>query len=271
MATAKNTAVAVVEEVKNLPATELGGYDLEDFAGAGLENVSTKDMAIPFLSILQALSPQLDENNGKYVEGAKQGGIINTALGRVYGRDEGIYVVPCGFQSRLVEWTPRESGGGFVAEHPTDSDLLQRTRKNEKGQDALPNGNLLVLTATHYVLLVDPDTGAATQAVIPMSSTQLKKSRAWNSMMASIKVQGKNGMFTPPSFSQLYHLTTGPEKNAKGSWYSWQIENKGLVSVDVFRQACDFAESVKAGAVKIAREEIMGADEHDPLTGECAF
>jgi hypothetical protein len=263
MATGKNTAVAVVkEEVKNLPSAKLGGYDLEALAGAGLENVGTKDLAIPFLSILQALSPQLDENNGKYVEGAKQGCILNSALGRVYGREEGIYVVPCGFQSRLVEWTPRESGGGFVAEHPTDSDLLQRTRKNEKGQDCLPNGNLLVLTATHYVLLVDPETGAANQAVIPMSSTQLKKSRAWNSMMSSIKVQGKNGMFTPPSFSQIYHLTTGPEKNAKGSWYSWNIENKGIVIADVFRQACDFAEAIKAGAVKVARESI------DTETGE---
>ena len=39
-------------------------------AGSGLENVTSEDMAIPRLKILQALSPEVNKNDGKYVEGA---------------------------------------------------------------------------------------------------------------------------------------------------------------------------------------------------------
>ena len=122
----------------------------------------------------------------------------------------------------------------------------------------------MVLTATHYVLLLDGQ-GGAQQAVISMSSTQLKKSRAWNSMMASLKMPGKRGLFTPPSFSHQYKLTTTPEKNRHGAWYSWSIENAGMVSADVFAQAVQFNEAIKIGGVKVAREEPV---DHDSETGE---
>ena len=36
---------------------------LEEEAGAGLENFSTEDMQIPFIRILQALSPQLNKQD----------------------------------------------------------------------------------------------------------------------------------------------------------------------------------------------------------------
>ena len=39
-----------------------------------------------------------------------------------------------------------------------------------------------------------------------MKSTQLKVSRKWNSMMMGIKMQGKNGLFTPPTYSHIYKL-----------------------------------------------------------------
>ena len=54
--------------------------------------------------------------------------------------------------------------------------------KGDKGRDVMPNGNELQNTAQHYVLLLKED-GGYEQAVISMKSTQLKKSRRWNSMM----------------------------------------------------------------------------------------
>ena len=44
----------------NLPSTEKPSF--EDFAGAGLENVTSDDLLVPRLGILQALSPQLNRN-----------------------------------------------------------------------------------------------------------------------------------------------------------------------------------------------------------------
>ena len=40
---------------------------LEEEAGAGLENFTTEDMQIPFIRILQALSPQLNKQDSLYI------------------------------------------------------------------------------------------------------------------------------------------------------------------------------------------------------------
>ena len=57
-----------------------------------------------------------------------------------------------------------------------------------------------------------------------MKSTQKKKSKTWNSMIMSRRVQGKNGMFNPPSWSSAYRLTTTKESNSQNSWYGWVVE-----------------------------------------------
>jgi hypothetical protein len=70
--------------------------------------------------------------------------------------------------------------------------------------------------------MVMSDDGIPEPALITMKSTQLKKSRKWNSMMMSTKLMGKNGPYTPPMYSHLYRLTTQAESNDKGKWYGWK-------------------------------------------------
>ena len=61
-------------------------------------------------------------------------------------------------------------------------------------------------------------------ALISMKSTQLKVSRNWNSMMNSITLTGKNGLFTPPSYSHVYKLKSVQQSNDKGTWFGWTID-----------------------------------------------
>ncbi len=57
-----------------------------------------------------------------------------------------------------------------------------------------------------------------------MKATQLKISRKWNSIMMGIKLQGKNGLFTPPTYSHIYNLSTVQMSNDKGTWFGWEVE-----------------------------------------------
>ena len=59
---------------------------------------------------------------------------------------------------------------------------------------------VIILKRLHLTLSLITN-NPATTALISMKSTQLKISRKWNSMMAGIKMKGKNGLFTPASFS----------------------------------------------------------------------
>ena len=46
---------------------------MQSMAGRGTEQITSKDMSIPFLRILAQLSPQVNKRDGSYVEGAEAG------------------------------------------------------------------------------------------------------------------------------------------------------------------------------------------------------
>ena len=71
-------------------------------------------------------------------------------------------------------------------------------------------------------------------------------------MMQSIKLKGKNGMFTPASFSHQYVLKTSQQSNDKGSWFGWEVTKLGPVeNADLYHQAKSFAESISKGDVQV--------------------
>lgn len=216
------------QESKKTPAEE-SEFGWEQYAEAGLENVSQSDLGIPFLIILQKGNPELDPDSDKYVEGLKMGDIIMTTTKKKYGdRTKPVTVIPISFQKAYVEWTPREAGGGYINSH--GHGIMSKTTKNEKGQDVLENGNIIVTTAYFTVFVYDEDEGEWLQAVIAMSSTQLKKSRQWLTITASHKGTDKSGnKFILPMFSHQYTLTATPESNNKGTWLGWCIEQHEMV------------------------------------------
>ncbi len=132
---------------------------------------------------------------------------------------------------------------------PSDP-IVATTTRGEKG-DYLPNGNLLVDTRVHYVLIIKED-GSFEPAVISMSSTQVKKSRQWMSKMEGIKFKnGAGQLYTPPMFSHVYNLTTVPEKNDQGSWFGWKIETGQLLEdAQLFAAAKEFKRQISAGEIK---------------------
>jgi hypothetical protein len=99
-----------------------------------------------------------------------------------------------------------------------------------------------------------------------MKSTQLKKSRKWNSMMMSVKLPGKNGLYTPPMYSQTYRLSTIGESNDKGKWFGWEVERVGSVEdAGTYQAAKAFAESINSGDVKIKHQDEAAANETVPF------
>ena len=215
-------------------------------AQQGAQNISQEDLALPFLKILGQLSPEVNKRDGKYVEGAEPGKIINTVTNELY---DDIDVIPCHYKRQYVEWQDRgTSTGAPVAIHDADSDIVSQTTRDKSYKDRLPNGNYLENTANHFVLLCGKNPGTA---LISMKATQLKVSRKWNSMMMGIKMQGKNGLFTPPTYSHIYKLKTVQMSNDKGTWFGWDVTKVGPVSEkDLYDMAKSFASSVGKGEIE---------------------
>lgn len=244
MATAKKTAAKPSTAVaKPTPGGKaLAAVEMPDFlkdqvvedAGSGMENASAQDYALPFIYLLQKMSPQVDD-----VDGAEAGMFINTVTNELF---EELVVIPCFFDKVYNEWIPRDEGGGFVASY--------RTRA--EAEEAKKEGTQIVDTANHYCLVQSED-GTWTPVIISLTSTKLKASRNWMSKISQVMIDTPRGKKTAPSFAKQYKiLPEGPLKNEKGVYYTVKVEviegSDGWVQdAEVYSAARGFYESVKAG------------------------
>ena len=239
--------------VKKEEAGALAINLFEADADKGSQNMTQEDLALPFLKVLGQLSPEINKRDGKYVEGAEAGMILNTVTNEIFDGAKGIDVLPVFYERKYVEWQDRgDSKGAPVAIHNAESDIVSTTTRDKSYKDRLPNGNYLENTANHFVVVL----GKSPQsALISMKSTQLKISRKWNSMMMGIKLQGKNGMFTPPTYSHIYKLKTTQMSNDKGTWFGWDVSKVGPIEdKSVYESAKSFAEKVSKGIVQTKPE-----------------
>lgn len=236
--------------------------EMEADAGDGSQAVTSEDMAIPFLRILQKMSPQVSKRDAAYIEGASEGDIVNTVTGQIWSIEDELIVVPCSFNFKIIEWRPRDTGGGFIKAYARDVEELPLHEKNEKGKLITSTGNILEDTAEHYVLILDPETGLTEHALIAMSSTQLKHSRKWNSMIGQKTISTTNGIKQAPRYGYMYRLSTGMESNEQGDWAGWTIADAGMVKdINVYRSGKLFCASVRQGDVVVKHTQEAAATE----------
>jgi len=180
------------------------------------------DLAIPFIRIIQALSPQLKRTKAEYLEEAEEGMLFNTASGELIDGEKGLILIPAKYTRSFTEWAPKR--GGLIADHGNNASILEHCTRGEKGGWIHENGNDIAESALYYVVVFDPETGLSDHAVLTLSGTQWPKARKWNTMMRKLKVQGPKGFINNPApFAGAYLMTTVAESNDQGDWYGVKI------------------------------------------------
>ncbi len=245
-----------------------GGGSYADYAGQGYEDTTQDDYSIAFLSVLQALSPQVTGDEA--LDNAKAGMLFNTVTGDVFDGKTGIVFVPAHRAQVAVEWTPREQGGGYVGQHDLKSEIVLKAQsnKNDKGVPIADNGNELVQTAYIYGIIVHED-GRLEPAVLGLVSTKLKVYRHLMTKLNQFTIKVGDRKVCPPIFAHRLRITTKSEKNAKGSFYNIAIGADGESLSDSLLKTDDelFIEAAKL------RQMVMSGDasaNHDSAgkTGE---
>ena len=244
------TKTPAKEEQKNVPAVVNHGSTaipdhlreaLAESTGLGV-STSQDDNIIPMVYLLQKGSPQVDERDDDYVDGAKPGEIwLKGSLNPIRSGSDGILFQPCAFEKFWVEWKPNR--GGYVNRHkhcPADAEEI--TVKNDKGEDvqvwARPNKNQLVETRYHYGFV------GAEPYVIPMSSTQHTVSRTWMSLMNQFKDARGNPL---DSCAKLYRLTTVRREKDGNNWFVFKVDDGGWATVEQYRAGLAFGKAILAG------------------------
>lgn len=262
----EETAVAV------RPSAELEAFDFGADAGDGFEGQTSEDYAIPFISVLQGLSPQCEDEE----LGARPGMLYNTVTEEVYSGKEGIEIVPVVTQHVFVEWVPRDQGGGFVGIHQIDSDVVKAAREasTEFGKFFTPEGNTLTETFYVYGLMVDED-GNEMVVVLPFTSTKISVYKKWNTRLGTFRIGGQR----PPLFAHRVRVTTEKQDNTKGSFYNLVLKpaegdmKSSLLNPkgDVFAAAKAARELVTGGNARVAydsQEQDAGATPSAPKSDD---
>lgn len=261
------------------------GVAVQDFgedSGRGLENIRRDEFSIPFLRILQPLSPQCKPVSQGGLHGAKAGMILNIATSEMYDGEKGITVMPVHREHNFPEWTPRDQGGGFVAIHHEDDDLITelRAKQGQFGKLITSEGNEIV-EAYYLYCIAWTDEGPIGRCVVTFASTQIKKYKAFIQRATNFGYANKEGVMRPaPMWAHKWVLSTVGEQNRKGSFFGWRLSLaakredgfeeayiKSLVPMSdpLYKQAKDFNELCRTGVVKVDHGKSGTGNEEVPF------
>ncbi|EEW5904418.1 hypothetical protein D7009_17115 [Escherichia coli] len=262
--------------VKNTQMSAMADFvDMTDF-GAGFEDADADAYAIPFIVVLQKMSPMVDEDDPKHVPGAKAGMLYNTVTGELYDGKKGVQIIPCAFKRTFILWGGRESDdkgfkGEFTKEH-VDAEVAAGRAVEINGKVFVPDENGKVHekkspyyadTRNHFVILLNEETGEFGSAMLSLTSSMIKPSRMLMTALQQKKVQTPQGLKTPPTFMNIVRMGTASQSKDGNTWSVLKFELEGLVQdKGLYEVAKAFHNDVVGGNVNIDRskqEEASGA------------
>lgn len=209
---AKKTEEIVPQNI-NLPAQI---FDYGAMSGSGFEGVTQDDFTMPFLNVLQPMSPEVSNN-----QDARPGMLINSVTKQLYDGKKGVVFVPVARQHVFVEWKPRDQGGGVVARHEPTSDVVMEAKaaSTSFGSYKTHDGNDLVETfyLVGYMLDDANDSEPGSVMVIPFWSTKIKVYKRVMQMLNTFKGR-------PPLFANRLLIQVTQEKNNAGTFFNFDIK-----------------------------------------------
>jgi len=219
-------------------------------SGMGLENIDKSDLALPFLKLLQSGSDETKKKHAKYVEGAEAGMFYNTVTKKLYNGEKGIEVIPVFYKMTYPEWAPFERKEGRPISNDRGPSIMANTTQNDRNKDMLDNGNEIIKTANHFVII---NGDRPEKALMTMKSTQLKESRNWNSLMENEFESAPSGKSVPaPIFSRVYKLNS-VENSGSFTWHGYKVSMlKKVDNAGLYQMARDFHNSLKNAQSKTA-------------------
>ena len=242
------------EETRDM-TTKQGGavatLDLVSDSGMGLENVDKQDLALPFLKLLQSGSDETKKKHAKYVEGAEAGMFYNTVTKKLYNGEKGIEVIPVYYKMTYPEWAPFERREGRPVHNDRGPGIMSKVTQNQNNKDMLDNGNEIIKTANHFVII---NGERPEKALMTMKSTQLKVSRSWNSLIEDqFEIDPKTNKSVPaPMFSRVYKLNS-VEQTGSFTWHTYNVNLlKKVDDAALYTMARDFHNSIKGSQQKSA-------------------
>jgi hypothetical protein len=220
------------------PPEDLGLFSVNDAADF-YEGIDQGAYSVPFLSVLQALSPAVQRGGPGYIANAQPGMILNTVTRKTMDK---VHVTVVRRSHSLCYWTPRDKGGGFLREEEAHADNMMTFSKivpDDKGRRINGKGEEVTEHRNFWCVLFAEESKTE-PALISMSKSQLKVARDWNTNIdvesAKIEVPVKDGAGNvirakrPILHSGIWELGTILRTKNENTWFAWTVRFLALHS-----------------------------------------
>lgn len=223
---------------------------IDDDANLGNENVSSRDLLLPTIKLLQAMSPECQEGDPNFVADARPGRMLNTLTHDVQGS---LFVVPIHFSMEWNIFAKRDiqvEGPRFLGSFPSQQGAQEALLGNG---EVNPEHYNIVESGRNVVFITNANgTEKLGEAVIYMDSTKLKSNREWNSQIR---------MTERPRFASVWVLGTKRVSNSRGSWFIYETKFNGYVQdPGLYEQAKDLNRQLESGAVQARADDGTQAE-----------
>ena len=254
---------------------------LAQHVGAGLEHVTPDDLAIDWLKVVNALSPEKDEDDRRHVKGCGEGDIVATQSGLIWPRGgDGVVFIPFGYRKRWIEWGERSKQEGIVAVHDSPK-IMKQAVKGEKGF-FLPNGNEIAETAYFFGAYRDRR-GMLKPCIISMRSTQLAVASrmmtyASNELLEIEQPDGSVVEAAAPLYWRAFRMTTFKDRRAAGAFWAWRVERAETIEEiaienedaleEYLAEAVEANEALEDGRIIVAERLLAAGGKADEATSD---
>ena len=197
---------SVAPKPQTLPAEML---DYGDDSGVGYEGQTSNDLSLPWINVLQDGSPQVKDKQSHYTAGM----LYNTVTHEGVKGDKGLVIIPVYKRRHYVEWVPRDSGGGFVATHEAESEVVSKAMAESTAFGKYSyKGNDIVETFELYFLILDPDDPTSESSigfgVTAITSKKIKPFKDWTTALNLVAYRKFGIPNQPPLFANRVRFLT---------------------------------------------------------------
>lgn len=250
--TAKKESTEVSAEVKQTGLAFLQGQGqdaaLPSFVNKednrGQDNITSQDLTLPRLRLIQYISDEIKKKSDSYIEGAEAGMMLDSVSKELFSE---IYVIPAYYERKFNVWRTRDAGGGLVASCFSETDAREELVKACEAenipmddQERVNRVFEIIDSPTHYCLRIDPTTGDTSPLIIDMPATKQKVSRNWNT-----EAKRKQGA----SFAHVWTIGSVEETNKRGEdYFNYTVKHMGFVTEDLYKKAEEVYESFREQA-----------------------
>jgi hypothetical protein len=200
----------------------------EDYEGdtGGYEDMTGATQSVPFIRLLQELSPQCRIKKEEYIEGAAPGMLVNTVTNKLYKTP--VRFVVGKFERYYMEWKPNR--GGLAGIHAVDvvEDRIGRDLIADEGFKIVDprSGNEFSDTYVYYVIL--PDHMEDGVCILSLSSSSLKEAKKLNRNLRSTMLPNSTRRALP--FFMIWNYEVKDMNNDKGDWVGPKFTLDGFVN-----------------------------------------